>query len=174
MNIFFLGKAYINNNIPAIESAIDDITTLYQNRVIIAGSRNLLHTENYNIEYVNNKIDKILSNLDKEETIIISGMANGADKLGAQYSSSRWISLVEYPADWNRHGKSAGYKRNQGMADIATHLIVFWDMESKGTKHMIDIARNKGLKIRIIDIREQLEFQRNMLIKKAYQEGRVI
>ena len=35
------------------------------------------------------------------------------------------------------------------MGDIANALIAFWDGKSHGTKHMIEYAKNKGLKIRV-------------------------
>lgn len=37
------------------------------------------------------------------------------------------------------------------MAEIADALIAFWDGSSKGTKHMIDIAKNKNLLVRVIE-----------------------
>ena len=30
-----------------------------------------------------------------------------------------------FPAEWHIHGKSAGYKRNEVMAQVATHCIIF-------------------------------------------------
>lgn len=36
------------------------------------------------------------------------------------------------------------------MAEVADALIAFWDGESHGTKHMIDIMNNKNLKVRVI------------------------
>jgi hypothetical protein len=36
------------------------------------------------------------------------------------------------------------------MAKYADALMAFWDGKSRGTKHMIDMANNTGLKIRII------------------------
>jgi len=33
------------------------------------------------------------------------------------------------------------------MADMSNALIAIWDGKSKGTKHMIDIANKKGLKV---------------------------
>jgi hypothetical protein len=38
------------------------------------------------------------------------------------------------------------------MADYADALIAIWDGKSKGTKHMIDIAKKKGLKVFINEI----------------------
>ena len=54
-------------------------------------------------------------------------------------------------ADREKHGKSAGYKRNQEMANVSTHLIAFWDGKSRGTKHMIDIAKRDALKSHVVD-----------------------
>jgi hypothetical protein len=77
-------------------------------------------------------------------------MARGADALGAKLAHNYSLKLIEMPADWDTHGKSAGYKRNQEMAKIATHLVAFWDSTSKGTKHMIDIATRKGLTVKVV------------------------
>jgi hypothetical protein len=38
------------------------------------------------------------------------------------------------------------------MADYASHLISFWDGQSKGTKSMINLAKKKGLQVEIISI----------------------
>ena len=35
------------------------------------------------------------------------------------------------------------------MAEHADALIAFWDGRSSGTKHMIDIAKRKGLQVTI-------------------------
>jgi hypothetical protein len=57
--------------------------------------------------------------------------------------------VERYPADWERYGKSAGYRRNKEMALVAQALVAFWDGESLGTKHMIDIAHKYKLTIKI-------------------------
>ena len=36
------------------------------------------------------------------------------------------------------------------MAEDSHALIAFWDGESKGTKHMIDLATELNLKIRVV------------------------
>jgi len=57
-------------------------------------------------------------------------------------------------ADWDKYGKSAGYKRNEEMAIYSKEdngvLIAFWDEVSKGTKHMIDLANKHGLKVFVV------------------------
>jgi hypothetical protein len=114
-------------------------------RTIIAGSRNVT---DYNI------INFVMFKIDWKPTEIISGTANGVDKLGEQWAIKNNIPLKQYPADWNKYGKSAGYKRNLLMAENADALVAIWDGISKGTKHMIDIAKKKNIKTFIYIIRE--------------------
>ena len=80
-------------------------------------------------------------------TIILSGTAHGVDRLGELYAFENNITVEKYPADWKAHGKSAGYLRNVEMAKNADALIAIWDGTSPGTKHMIDIARDLGLRV---------------------------
>ena len=37
------------------------------------------------------------------------------------------------------------------MADYADYLIAFWDGKSKGTSLMINLAKEKGLKVRVVN-----------------------
>ena len=107
-------------------------------KLIIAGSRNF---EDY--EVLKRRIDV----LPFEITEIISGNARGADSLGEWYAAENEIQVRVYPANWSKYGKPAGYIRNKEMAEVADALIAFWDGKSKGTKHMIDIALDKGLEV---------------------------
>ena len=81
--------------------------------------------------------------------VIVSGKAKGADTLGESYAGWRKLQVDSHPADWNKHGKSAGVIRNQQMAQEANGLIAFWDGKSKGTKHMIEAATRCGLEVHI-------------------------
>jgi hypothetical protein len=112
-------------------------------KVIIAGGR---YFDNY--ELLSTKCDKILQNQD--DVIIISGGAKGADSLGEKYAKERGYKLEIFPAKWDEHGKKAGIMRNVEMADNANSLIAFWDGNSRGTKHMVETATNKGLSVRVI------------------------
>ena len=116
-------------------------------RIIIAGSRDF---NNYDIvkrilkKYI--KVNKIeLSNI-----IIVSGCANGADKLGERFAIEYKIKLKKFPANWNEYGKSAGYIRNSEMAKYGNKLFAFWDGKSKGTKHMINLMKKEKKKVFII------------------------
>jgi hypothetical protein len=81
----------------------------------------------------------------------VSGNARGADSLGEKYAKDEGFDLEIYPAQWKKLGKQAGFRRNEQMAEVADALIAFWDGESHGTKHMIDIMTNKGLPTKVIN-----------------------
>lgn len=105
-------------------------------RMIVAGGRDY---SNQNI--VNYYIDRVKDVCDSRglNLVIVCGMATGADTLGRNYAISNGLEVLEFPANWNRYGKSAGYIRNKEMGDVADSAIVFWDGRSKGSKLMIDI-----------------------------------
>ena len=96
------------------------------------------------------RIDYLLIHIDYTDIEIVSGGAVGADKVGEEWAIKEGYQPKVFNADWNKHGRAAGILRNIEMGNYATHLIAFWDGKSKGTKHMIDYAKKKGLKVRII------------------------
>ena len=112
-------------------------------KVIIAGGRDF-----FDYFMLKEKCDKILSN--QSDVIIISGKAKGADSVGMIYAEKSGYGLELFPPEWGKYGKRAGFLRNEQMAIVADALIAFWDGKSKGTQHMINIAREKGLKVRVI------------------------
>lgn len=112
-------------------------------RVIIAGSRGFT-----DYPLLAETMDSLLQNI-KTPVTVVCGMARGADLLGERYALDRDFQIQRYPADWDKHGKRAGYIRNEQMAQNADALVAFWDGESRGTKHMIDLAHRYGLKVRV-------------------------
>lgn len=112
-------------------------------KVVIAGGRTF-----NDIRLMTKKCDHLLS---KQRNIeIVSGTANGADKLGEAYAYSKGYSVKRFPANWDGFGKGAGHIRNKQMAMYADAVIVFWDGKSKGTLHMINVAKAKELPLSII------------------------
>jgi len=120
-------------------------------RVIIAGSRSLQYESTGPRQHLFHKLDNLLSAKRKgQEIVIISGTARGADQFGELYANAKGFKIERYPADWDQYGKSAGYKRNVQMAENADALVALWDGKSRGTKHMLDIAKEHGLPSRTI------------------------
>lgn len=115
-------------------------------RCIVAGGREF---NNYSL--LKTKMDFALQNKVSEGITIVSGAARGADKLGERYAQERGYKIDSHPAKWDEFGKSAGYIRNKEMAQNADALVAFWDGKSRGTKHMIDLAKQYGLKVIVIN-----------------------
>ena len=116
-------------------------------KVVIAGSRGF---SNYKL--LKETCNNVLKEKRKTHNIVvISGNAKGADKAGEKYAVDEDFDLEIFPADWKKFGKSAGFRRNEQMAEVADGLIAFWDGKSHGTKHMIDIAKEKGIETRVIN-----------------------
>ena len=82
---------------------------------------------------------------------IVSGMARGADALGYRFAKEHDIVVYEFPADWNTHGKAAGFIRNKQMGDFADGLLAFWDGRSAGTKHMIEYMQGLGKPMQVVE-----------------------
>lgn len=116
-------------------------------KIIIAGGRNF-----NNLNLLEDKTNYFLSNAIKsgDKIEIVSGRANGADKLGEKYAEKNGYDIAYFPANWNKYGKRAGYLRNEEMAEYADALIAYWDGKSRGTKHMIDLAKKHNLHVRIV------------------------
>ena len=105
-------------------------------RTIIAGSRDY--------EFVGEDV-ALLDGMTITE--VVCGGARGADECGRQWAVDRSIPVKMFPADWVTHGRSAGPIRNRKMAEYAERLVAFWDGESRGTRHMIEVARKLGLEV---------------------------
>jgi hypothetical protein len=114
-------------------------------RIVVAGGRDF---NNYAL--LKEKLDYYLQNLPKENIIIISGTAKGADSLGERYAAENGLKCERFPADWNKHGKKAGILRNEDMANQSDALIAFYDGQSRGTGHMIGYCKRKGLKVKVV------------------------
>lgn len=115
--------------------------------VIIAGGRDfndykLLKTKCFSL--LKNKMDEC-------NVQVVCGCARGADTLGKQFAEEFGLKVLEYPANWDKYGKKAGYLRNEEMAKVGNALIAFWDEKGRGTGHMIDLAKKYKLDIRIVN-----------------------
>jgi hypothetical protein len=127
-------------------------------RIIIAGSRDF-----NDYEYLKNNCNEVLSHYflsgaidsDLTNVMIISGNARGADALGERFARENRIGCKLFPANWESYGKSAGYRRNMEMAKYAKIddgiLIAFWDGLSRGTWHMINLAKKMGLQVFVFE-----------------------
>ena len=88
----------------------------------------------------------------KEATLIISGGADGVDRLAEEYADAHRISKLILRPNYAKYGKAAPLKRNEEMVALADAVLVVWDGSSKGTKYTADFAKkkNKPLKLLVV------------------------
>lgn len=128
-------------------------------KLIVAGGR---YYTNYN--FVRKTLDYFLSKT-SEPIQIISGACDtgkhtftrkdgtkvfGVDGLGERYAEERGYEVTPFPAQWGIYGKAAGPIRNGEMAGVATHAVLFWDGESRGTQDMYEKALDRKLKTKLV------------------------
>lgn len=103
------------------------------NNLIIAGSRDF---NDYAL-----MLDRVQAleelKLIHQETVLLCGMARGADLMGLRIWKNAKLNYREMPAEWELLGKRAGFARNEAMGAMADLALCFWDGVSKGTEHMI-------------------------------------
>jgi hypothetical protein len=105
-------------------------------RVIIAGSRDL------DIDTLTVATTVLLSGW--KITEVVCGGARGPDTAGELWGIRMGLTIHYFLPQWKEYGKSAGFIRNQQMADYSDALIAFWDGHSRGTAHMINAMRELG------------------------------
>lgn len=85
--------------------------------------------------------------------VIIEGEAIGADSMAREWGKYMGITVWKMPALWTKHGKAAGPIRNKEMLDKGPDLVLaFIDkplVESRGTAHMVKIAQEAGVEVRV-------------------------
>lgn len=117
---------------------------------LVVGSRTF---DNYPL--MEKKLDHLLQNK-APKVVIVSGHARGADSCAEKYAKERGYLLKVFPAQWDKYGKSAGYKRNLQMHEFIAKFkdrgcVAFWKDQSKGTAHNFGLAEKFGTNIVIIN-----------------------
>lgn len=85
-------------------------------------------------------------------TVLRHGGARGADTWAARVAYGMrdpFVGVQLRPADWKRHGKSAGHKRNREMLEEEPRpSLVVATPGGRGTAHMVGIAEAAGVTVR--------------------------
>lgn len=111
-------------------------------KVIVCGSREW--TDRGSIEAVLSKLEA--------DTIVLHGGCRGADALAGEVAEGLGFTVIEFPALWATEGKSAGPRRNVRMLGQRPDRVIAFheDLDkSKGTKHMVSIARQAGVPVEV-------------------------
>jgi len=126
--------------------------------VLIAGSRNI--PENFDYFYLIDELLKVLTvnkKWDYDKIIEICGTAKGADTIGKKWALERGYEVIEFPADWDKHGKAAGPIRNEEMVKFIKDkkqniVILFWDGTSSGTKNTYDLCKKYEINYHLFSV----------------------
>ena len=108
-------------------------------KIAIVGSR-----EFKDEVYVKAKVQGIFLAWRPNNPILVSGGAKGVDTWAEEEVKVYDFPTIIYLPEWEKYGKSAGFRRNELIINSADLVIAFWDGKSKGTKHSIDLAIKSG------------------------------
>lgn len=141
-------------------------------RVLITGARNWedrLHLyrvlngicEEFDLNYPSDEHGNTMP--DPSKTTIVTGACpTGADHWAEQWCIGNDFLAETHPADWDRHGKSAGFNRNKEMVRLGADLcLAFWgpcgqqkcadnglvNHGSHGTAHCASQAAGAGISV---------------------------
>lgn len=86
-------------------------------------------------------------------TVIIHGVARGADQLAGRVAQQLGFEVLEFPADWRVFGKAAGPIRNRKMLEEGKpDLVIAFHPDlpvSKGTRNMVEISNKAGVRTEV-------------------------
>ncbi len=85
-----------------------------------------------------------------ETDLIISGGAKGVDTLAEKYADERGIAKRIIRPQYELYGKAAPLKRNEQMVELADHVLILWDGQSRGTQYTMEYAAQKGKPVTIV------------------------
>lgn len=124
--------------------------------LLVVGSRSIT-----DYGFVRKRLDHLIGPIrGKYRFLVVSGGANGVDKLAEQYAEDNGYDMHMMPAEWEKFGKKAGYIRNEAMHRYISKyshrgVVAFWDGKSKGTLHSRELAEKYGNPIRFMIRREK-------------------
>lgn len=141
-------------------------------RILVTGSRDWTDANTVGLALY----EAIEASADRDITVVHGACPSGADRLAAEFceSEAHWLEASNtrleeerHPADWNRHGKAAGFRRNAEMVDAGADIcLAFISPCSKrscpdpqphgshGASHTADLAEKAGIPVHRFPLRD--------------------
>ncbi len=139
------------------------MTTPY--RILITGARDW--TDDGTVEAA---LERAVTEAGSKPVVVVhGGCPSGADALANRWAVNHdylGVDVEAYPADWIKHGKAAGFRRNAQMVDLGADICLAFikpcqrlkpacrdqpPHDSHGTAHCANLARRAG--ILVIEVR---------------------
>lgn len=135
-------------------------------RILVTGSRDWRDANTVGLALY----EAIEATTDLDVTVVHGACPSGADRLAAEFceSEAHWLEAAntrlaeeQHPADWRKHGRAAGFRRNAEMVDAGADVcLAFISPCSKpgcrtpgphgshGASHTADLAEKAGIPVR--------------------------
>ena len=108
-------------------------------KLLIAGSRSI---SDFDLTpYIPDDVD-----------VIISGGAQGIDKLAEKYADDKRISKIIMRPNYKLYGRGAPLKRNEQMVEICDEALIIWDGKSRGAKYTEEYAQKNGKRVKTVKV----------------------
>jgi hypothetical protein len=121
-------------------------------RILVTGTR---YADRGNAEHVRAVSRAFINYADFyspfDDVTIVHGGARGVDTIAGICAHAGW-KVETCPADWNKHGKAAGFIRNQEMVDTKPDICLAFPASNKpsnGTWDTITRCAKYGIKVQI-------------------------
>ena len=86
-------------------------------------------------------------------TVVVSGGARGVDSEAESAARKRGLRVLSFPVGRCRSRAEfarLAFERNRKIVAVADGLWAFWDGASRGTKNTMELARKKGIPMRVV------------------------
>lgn len=111
-------------------------------RVLVCGGRDFSDSL-----FISGVLENFHAHDEYQDWVIIEGGARGVDTFAKKWAERTYIPVLEYKADWNKHGKAAGPIRNQQMLDEGKPDLVIAFPGGRGTADMVSRAKKANIPV---------------------------
>lgn len=109
--------------------------------LVVSGSRTITNKEFINKALMNMPMGDVRE--------VVHGGCRGPDSIFHDLLDGH-LPIKVFPADWHKHGRSAGPIRNAQMAEYGDALLAVWDGNSRGTMNMIKEMQRRGKPVAVV------------------------